>query len=124
MGYLIKTEVIDAIKEDMETLLMCNQDCENSRDIVRLCYESIEREINRLPQYRLENVYDNEEMPVEVELRILRSYIRHMPKVYRKSNDNWVIVRDLIMNGTGRAGMTSCLIECTRLGINPYGRVL
>lgn len=60
MGYLIKTEVINAIKENMETVCMCYQECENSRDIVRFCYESIEKEIDRLPQYRLENVIETE----------------------------------------------------------------
>lgn len=125
MSYLIKTEVINAIKEDMETLLMCYQDCENSRDIVRLCYKGIKREIDRLPQYRLENVIEtdgsSQDIIVERELKILRNYISNMPKVYRKRNSNWVIVQDLIMNGTNKAGMTSSIAECWRLGIDPYG---
>ena len=55
MGYLVKSVVMDAIQEDMETSLMCYDD-EATRDIVKFCYESIEREIDRLPQYRIENV--------------------------------------------------------------------
>lgn len=55
MGYLIKSDVMNAIQEDMETSLMCYDD-EATKDIVRFCYESVEREIDRLPQYRLENV--------------------------------------------------------------------
>lgn len=127
MSYLIKSEVINAIKEDMETTCMCYQECENSRDIVRLCYESIEREIDMLPQYRLENVIEtavSQDMPVERELIILKNYISNMPKTYRKLNHNWVIVQDLIMNRTSKAGMTSSIEECYRLGIDPYGHEL
>lgn len=55
MGYLIKSDVMDAIHEDMETSLMCYVD-EVFRDIVKFCYASIEREIDMLPQYRIETV--------------------------------------------------------------------
>lgn len=46
---------MDAIHEDMETSLMCYDD-EVFRDIVKFCYASIEREIDMLPQYRIETV--------------------------------------------------------------------
>lgn len=54
MGYLVKSVVMDAIQEDMETSLMCYDD-EATRNIVKFCYECIENEIDRLPQYRVEN---------------------------------------------------------------------
>ena len=66
MGYLIKTEVIGAIHEDMETTLMCYED-KRTKDIVRFCYESVEREIDGLPQHRIENV-----------------------KVMEENNSNWI----------------------------------
>lgn len=55
MGYLKKQDVLDAIYEDLGSTLMCYED-NATKDIVRFCYECIEREIDRLPQYRLENV--------------------------------------------------------------------
>ena len=57
----------------------------------------------------------------EYELRILRNYLSMMPKTYRKRTVNFVIVRDLIMQGTGTAGSTSCGKKCVELGIDPYG---
>jgi len=60
-------------------------------------------------------------MSISEELRILKNYIRKMPKTYRKYNFNWVIVQDLIMQGTSTAGRTSCIEECNRLGIDPFG---
>lgn len=58
---------------------------------------------------------------VEYEIRLLKNYINKMPKVYRKRNVNWVIVRDLIMQGTSTAGRTSCITRCHDLGIDPWG---
>lgn len=55
MGYLVKSQVLDALHEDMETSMMCYED-KATRDIVKFCYESMERQIDRLQQYRLENV--------------------------------------------------------------------
>lgn len=63
-------------------------------------------------------------MQADEELRILKNYISNMPKVYRKRNCNWVIVQELIMIGTSKAGMTSSIEECYRLGIDPYGHSL
>lgn len=57
MGYLIKSVVMKAIQEDMKTSLMCYDD-EATRNIIKFCYESIQREIDVLPQYRIENVLD------------------------------------------------------------------
>lgn len=55
MGYLIKTNVIDALKEDRETSIMCYND-QPTRDIVNFCYDSMEREIDKLQQYQVDNV--------------------------------------------------------------------
>lgn len=55
MGYLIKSDVISTVHEDRETSLMCYED-KATKEIIRFCYDSIEREINRLSQYRVGNV--------------------------------------------------------------------
>lgn len=58
---------------------------------------------------------------VELEIRLLKNYLSNMPKVYRFRNQNWVVVRDLLMTGTSHAGQTSCIMKCRELGIDPYG---
>lgn len=55
------------------------------------------------------------------ELRILRNHIEQMPKVYRKRNANWVIVQNLLMARTSRAGQTSSIEKCWELNIDAYG---
>ena len=50
MAYLRKDSVLEALQEDM------SYDDEESRDIVRFCYESAINEIDRLNQYRPSNV--------------------------------------------------------------------
>lgn len=57
----------------------------------------------------------------EYELRLLKNYLYHKPKTYRQRNQNFVVVRDLLMSGTSHAGMTSCVMKCHELGIDPYG---
>lgn len=59
MGYLVKSAVINAIHEDMDTTLMCYEDKE-TREIVRFCYESMECAIERMAQYRVDNVTEIE----------------------------------------------------------------
>lgn len=54
------------------------------------------------------------------EVRILKNFIENMPKVYRKRNMNFTIVRDILMAGTSTAGRTSCCKKCIELGIEPY----
>ena len=49
MGYLRKASVMDALKEDMETSLMCYED-EETKKVIRRCYESMQRAIDELPQ--------------------------------------------------------------------------
>lgn len=60
MAYLRKDQVLDALKEDMHTSLMCcgNQD---AMQVVNFCYESMERAIDHLPQYRPESVEEVED---------------------------------------------------------------
>ena len=48
MGYTRKDEVMRALQEDRETTLACYNDGA-TREIVRFCYESMERELERLP---------------------------------------------------------------------------
>lgn len=59
MGYLIKSEVLDAIHEDLCTSLACYDDFK-TKNIVEFCYQSMEREIDNLKQYRLDTVEDQE----------------------------------------------------------------
>ena len=65
MGYLIKSDVIGAIQEDRETSLMCYKGEKPIEDIINFCYDSVEREIDRLAQYRLENVTDSDTENIE-----------------------------------------------------------
>ena len=57
MGYTRKDEVMRALQEDRETTLACYNDGA-TREIVRFCYESMERELERLPQYVPESVVE------------------------------------------------------------------
>ena len=57
MGYMRKDEVMGTLQEDRETTLACYNDGA-TREIVRVCYESMERELERLPQYVLESVVE------------------------------------------------------------------
>lgn len=63
-------------------------------------------------------------MSIDDEIRVLENFISMMPKSYRKRNHNWVVVQDIIMDRTRTAGCTSCMDECRRLGIDPYGYAL
>lgn len=58
MGYLIKSDVIDTLREDMETTMMCYKG-QTEQAIIRFCYENMERAVNGLPQYRVDNVMED-----------------------------------------------------------------
>lgn len=58
MGYLIKSNVIDALEEDMQDTMMCYEG-KREKDIIAFCYESMERVIQNLPQYRVDNVVED-----------------------------------------------------------------
>lgn len=60
-------------------------------------------------------------MDIETELRLIKNFLDCMTKAYRNRTVNWVVVRDLIMSGTSTAGKTSCIVECQRIGIDPWG---
>lgn len=45
MGYLIKSDVIDTLREDMETTMMCYKG-QAEQDIIRFCYENMERAVD------------------------------------------------------------------------------
>lgn len=57
MGYLIKSEVLDALKDDMGGTKACYEKKEE-KDIVDMCYKSMEYVIDGLPQYRADNVIE------------------------------------------------------------------
>ena len=57
MGYMRKDDVMKTLQEDRETTLACYND-RATREIVRFCYESMERELERLPQYVPESVVE------------------------------------------------------------------
>lgn len=59
MGYLIKSDVINAIQEDKATSLMCYDD-QATRDIINFCYESMEKEIDALTQYKVDSAAEDE----------------------------------------------------------------
>jgi len=54
------------------------------------------------------------------ELRIVKNFLHCMKKAYRQRSQNWMVVRDILMNGTSTSGMTSCITKCRELGIDPY----
>lgn len=60
----------------------------------------------------------------ELEFRLLRNFISHMPKTYRKRNCNWIIVQEFLQRGTSKAGSNSSRAKCTELGIDPWGYTL
>ena len=57
MGYLIKSNVINALEEDMQDTMICYKG-KREKDIIAFCYESMERTIEELPQYRVDNVVE------------------------------------------------------------------
>lgn len=61
MSYLRKDQVIKTMNEDMETTLACYNDGA-TRAVVKFCYDSIERELERLPQYIPESVVEQKKI--------------------------------------------------------------
>lgn len=61
MGYLRKDQVIKTMNEDMETTLACYNDGA-TRAIVRFCYDSMECELDKLPQYIPESMVEQKKI--------------------------------------------------------------
>lgn len=59
-------------------------------------------------------------MTKEEELRILNNFLDCMTKAYRQRNQNWLVVRDILLNRTSTAGKTSCIAKCIELKIDPW----
>lgn len=57
MGYIIKSDVLDALKDDMVGTKACYEKKEE-KAIVDMCYKSMEYVIDELPQYRVDNVIE------------------------------------------------------------------
>ena len=57
MGYLRKGTAINALRDDRETTLACYEG-ERERDIIRFCYDCMERELDSLQQYEPESVVE------------------------------------------------------------------
>lgn len=76
MGYLIKSSVINALEEDMGDTIMCYEG-KREKDIIAFCYESMERTIESLPQYRVDNVVEEIDLTpeqIQGKLEALRIY--------------------------------------------------
>ena len=59
MGYMIKSDILNALKEDKEASLYLfrkEKKRRNVEDIIEFLYDSMKYEIERLPQYKVENV--------------------------------------------------------------------
>lgn len=52
----------------------------------------------------------------ETVFNLIKNHIDLMPKVYRKSYVNWVMVRDLTWHGSGYSESI-----CRAFGVDPYG---
>ena len=57
MGYIIKSEVLDALEDDMGGTKACYEKKEE-KAIVDMCYKSMEYVIDGLPQYRVDNAIE------------------------------------------------------------------
>lgn len=58
MGYLRKDHVIGALEDDKTGTMACYER-EQDRNVIKLCYESMEYVLDGLPQYRANNVYED-----------------------------------------------------------------
>lgn len=61
MSYSRKDEAIKTLRDDMETTLACYNSSEE-RAIVRFCYDSMERELDKLPQYIPESMVEQKKI--------------------------------------------------------------
>ncbi len=85
MGYLIKSDVINALEEGMGNAMMCYEGKER-KDIVAFCYESMERIIEELPQYWPDNMREGISLTPE-DIRELKE--RDTAKAPEVFNGHW-----------------------------------
>jgi hypothetical protein len=58
MGFLRKDHVMGVLEDDKVGTMACYES-KQERDIVKFCYDSMEHILDRLPQYRPDNVYED-----------------------------------------------------------------
>lgn len=58
MGFLRKDHVMGVLEDD-RVGTMASYESKQERDIVKFCYDSMEHVLDRLPQYRPDNVYED-----------------------------------------------------------------
>ena len=58
MGFLRKDHVMGVLEDDRVETMACYES-KQERDIVKFCYDSMEHALDRLPQYRPDNVYED-----------------------------------------------------------------
>lgn len=58
MGFLRKDHVMGVLEDDRVGTMACYVS-KQERDIVKFCYDSMEHVLDRLPQYRPDNVYED-----------------------------------------------------------------
>ena len=58
MGFLRKDHVMGVLEDDRVGAMACYES-KQERDIVKFCYDSMEHVLDRLPQYRTDNVYED-----------------------------------------------------------------
>ena len=81
MGYLIKSNVIDALEEDMQDTMMCYEGAQEE-DIVRFCYKCMQRVIADLPQYWPNNVFEDTGLAPEQIRELKERDTAKAPKVF------------------------------------------
>lgn len=60
MAYLVKSEAIEALREDEELTKACYEG-EETEELIEFCYNSAIRALEELPQYRPESVVREDE---------------------------------------------------------------
>lgn len=58
MGFLRKDHVMGVLEDDRVGTMACYES-KRERDIVKFCYDSMEHVLDRLPQYRPDNMYED-----------------------------------------------------------------
>ena len=87
MGYLIKSNVIDALEEDMQDTMMCYEGTQEE-DIVRFCYKCMQRVIADLPQYWPNNVFEDTGLTLEQILELKERDTAKAPKICKNKHSD------------------------------------